>query len=127
MMRDLIVRLEAATGPDRELDGAVWCAAYGYHDLGWDGAGQRYEAPATGMGMLHQYARDIRPYTASLDAALTLVPEGSSWSVGNNSGAIVVCNGGISSGAWGYVDGSDAKSPALALCIAALRAREAQA
>ena len=78
--------------------------------VGWDsaqssGRGDRYGIPA---------------YTASLDAAMTLVPEGRWWSV----------NGGNRADVWasGYIDErwhATAATPALALTAAALRARAA--
>lgn len=58
----LAERVERATGADRELDGDIFCAL-GLAQL-IEGAFDAYRAPA---------------YTASLDAALTLVPEG--WSI----------------------------------------------
>lgn len=62
-LRALIARVEAAEGADRELDAAI---------------------PATlGVGMtVGEYlaaglsVRDPKPYTSSLDAAVSLVPEG---------------------------------------------------
>ena len=81
-------------------------------------------------------------YTTSLDAALTLVPEGWGWSVGDihppseavpNSGkpwAEIWVRGPKRTpkldGMWHSVEGRcgiNAATPALALCIAALRAR----
>lgn len=65
-------------------------------------------------------------YTASIDAALTLVPEGVEWRLGSAShrkGFVVTF--------WLPGDGGlvrihvDAPTPALTLCIAALRARSA--
>lgn len=61
-------------------------------------------------------------YTTSLDAALTLVPEGS----------YAKLQIGREGSGWAWVEMAEneavgyAKSPALALCLAALRAREAQ-
>lgn len=58
-MRDLIDRLEKATGPSVSLNRAIWCALNPGQD------------PTT-------YNGDPRwkPYTASIDAALTLKPDG---------------------------------------------------
>lgn len=58
-MRELIERLEKSTGPSRELDRLIGDAV---------GAPMGYTGDAIGLG----YAR----FTESLDAALTLVPEG---------------------------------------------------
>jgi len=67
---------------------------------------------------------DPLPYTASIDAALTLVPEGCGWEIYNTT-----CD---QPKVWAKVYGwpgcdeaarANATTPALALCIAALRAR----
>ena len=69
------------------------------------------------------YRIPILHYTTSLDAAMTLVPEGLLWAVERNP---------VSVQWWGSVydamedlTNSVAATPALALCIAALKAREA--
>lgn len=68
----------------------------------------------------------VRPYTTSLDAALSLVPEGCSWTVdvvqasdGPNSQAVIGGRGQDKPSGLGI-----GPTPALALCIAALRARQ---
>lgn len=102
-MTDLIARLEAATEGNRELDVEI-------HQL----RGFITDTPA--------------PYTQSIDAALTLIPDG--WTV-----SVMRFSDGE-----GYVELSDnqgrflvkgdteiyqeAATPALAICIAALKARE---
>ena len=111
-MRDLIERLEAATGPDRDLDIAIWRA------------GLRPDAPATFVPLpwLHNY-------TSSIDDALTLVPEGWKWSLfsaddrAKACAYIVPAMGRLPWPEW--VEDIHAATPALALCIAALKAREA--
>jgi hypothetical protein len=119
---DLIARLEKATGPSFELDEAIWCALNPDHDS-------------------TTYNGD--PYTQSLDAALTLVPEG--W-----SGTITIrptkfyaylCsdfNDDYAKVFWSHQPSkrepgtrkyphptSGSPTPAIALCIAALKARVA--
>lgn len=128
MHDELIARLEAATGADRELDAAIFDAigaplpqqAFSY-DLKLqpdpDKAGSyvmpigemlvRYEAPA---------------FTSSIDAALTLVPEGWLWRIMPSDFK------GWLAEAWtdDTLDGefgACAATPALAICIAALRAK----
>lgn len=119
-LSDLIARLEKATGPDRKLD----CAIYKFlgakppskkHPLYWIAPGNTTQ----------HYESLIRCYTASIDAALDLVPEG--WSVD-----LVQHRGNIGNVARVYNDGlSDeplfichaTKPLAIALCIAALKAR----
>jgi hypothetical protein len=58
--------------------------------------------------------RSIPAYTSSLDAALTLVPEGCDWQVNGHGSAWIFGSRHA---------GADGNSPALALCAAALRAR----
>lgn len=64
-MSDLIERLEKATGPDRKHDRAisVWLVENGCDPDG----------PDKGM---HPRLENVPHYTASIDAALTLVPGG---------------------------------------------------
>jgi hypothetical protein len=68
MMDELIARLEQATGPDRELDRQIKMAHAGW--LSTQGASAEQMVAAVG-GNLYD---DPLPYTASIDAALTLVP-----------------------------------------------------
>ena len=94
-------RVEALTGPCRETDAEVHHAI-----LQGIGTGLYGTQPS---------------YTASLDAAMTLVPEGHTWSADLNLGKKAF--------AWCYDDKMlsgrpcKAATPALALTAAALRAR----
>lgn len=102
--KGLIERLEAASGPDRQLDYLIADAVFGK------------VKPPFQRGHCEKY-------TASLDAAMTLVPEGhrNNWSLIGFDGL-----GGPSDLPW-QADVADcladAATPALALCIAALRAQ----
>ena len=100
-MTDLIARLEAAEGPDPRLDREIAVIQGGYKEVGW---------PA---------------YTTSMDAALTLVPEGHTYSfihrIGEYPEASVAAQ--PDAGFWSAVVAT-AATPALALCIAALKARD---
>jgi hypothetical protein len=110
-MTDLIglaERCEKATGPDRELEQDICDTVHG---------------PNYMPNVFQQDGSRIPRYTASLDAAMTLVPNGMGWSVNR-----------YASGTWAragvYEDNGrdpgyycDAATPALALCAAALRAR----
>lgn len=113
-LSELIERLEKAAGPDHELDCDI------YHL--W-----RKTAPAPLGGGIWTTDMEYAPaYTSSLDAALTLVPEGWCWrydsstfdaEVSDYSGRFLIeadkeCHGAN-------------KNPAIAICIAALRARAA--
>ena len=114
-------RCEAATGPDRELDAATsailrlgagygWALNYPHWFAGRDGRvhlavhGPNFQAPA---------------YTASLDAAMTLVPEDREWVIANYRSPKTVVRVGA-------FNQASAVTPALALCAAALRARAHQ-
>jgi hypothetical protein len=68
----LAERCEQTAGLDRKLDGAVWCAVNGYPFVKWDGAGVVWRGAD---GSIQHYPADrVPPYTASLDAAVTLYP-----------------------------------------------------
>lgn len=116
---ELAERCEAAAGPDRELDQDIALA------LGWSpipnptkagGLVGRWTQPDGTMSGMEGPPQ----WTASLDAALSLVPEGFDWTLGRT-------NGGLTIHAEVGGHGGDfmrfAESPALALCAAALRAR----
>ena len=89
----LAARCEAATGPDRELDAETAVAA------GW----------------ARWLDDECLAYTASLDAAVSLVPAG--W-----TGSIYLDGRGTlyRDDRWTFIDKSSA-TPALALCVAAQR------
>lgn len=108
MKDDLIARLEAATGPSFALDCEISKAA-----------GSAAWPP--------------RAYTASIDAALTLVPDGCGWSAGwgqilpdKPMGEARITRNAHFIGYdanYDVIVKANAATPALALCIAALRAR----
>lgn len=106
-MTSLITRLEAATGPDRELDLDIHVAIWGDNNL-------------RALGI------DTAPnYTASLDTARSLVPEGWSWFTGefskrvNHPAQAQLLNGSADP----KEHRAYAATPAIALTIAALKAR----
>ena len=137
-LEQLAARCEAAEGPDRELDIAIALAlsTYRYGDrVGrYYNAGPKYEGGLDCIGFVtHDESERIEPgnapdmlvpeFTASLDAALTLVPEG--WAVLlATSLAGSVCDVHTKplgkEGEWPAH--SRAATPALVLCAAALRA-----
>lgn len=117
MTRDeLIAALEAATGPSRELDEAI--AAFN--------AGATREVQPSGRVAFHKNGfwvsiGEVSPYTSSIDAALSLVPEGYHWAVSWGGAHL-----------WLHIEDmpisessrlAQHKFPAIALCIAALKAR----
>lgn len=109
---DLIAALEAAAGPSRELDALVWL----------------YVRPEEWQGMINHVSgppESYAPrYSFSIDVALTLVPDvlGTMWDVakypGEQAAAYVGQHGNPCR------EFVIAKTPALALCIAALKAGE---
>jgi hypothetical protein len=139
-MEDLIARLRAATGPDRELDAAIEAMLDGpaVRAAGGDiianeaGICRWQEPPPHGSGTGQWRAARLR-YTGSLDAALTLVPEGWTWHAGRHEtgcGHAYMHNGkphfvGVAAVPNPTRRSSEvrATTPAIALCIAALRAR----
>jgi hypothetical protein len=111
----LIARVEAATGPDRELDAEITWAAYPELALKWR---DKTEAFYTPQG---QRVR-VLPYTSSIDAAASLVPKWFGYLVGVDDDTPVASV---------FPPHADrhwvaASNPALALTAAALRARLAQ-
>jgi hypothetical protein len=139
---ELAERCEAAEGADRELDIAIALglpsATYGdkagrFYNAGpyYDGADDRIGFEAEdGSTVVPGGAPDmlVRPYTASLDAAMTLVPEGHKWVVQQND-SDKPGRQHFAELRRGHMTSYDkafpvwATTPALALCAAALRAR----
>lgn len=119
-MTDLIQQIEAARGPDRDLDGAIWIAIGGIDKRRVD----TWQSPP--CYPLAEYLRMAAPrFTSSLDAAQRVVP-GWFWRVGH---------GTVNPG-WAHLnrhhpDHCDTKdevtayaaTPELALCAAGLKAR----
>jgi hypothetical protein len=100
-MKELIGRLKAATGPDRKLDEAI------------------DEYAVTLLGLPPRVVPP--PYTASIDAALTLVPDGEDWHMQSHA-SVAACWASVGRFTRGPMLWKHA-TPAIALCIAALRAR----
>lgn len=128
---DLLARVEAATGPDRELDAALWLDFT-------PGATRRASTVKSSKGLWPDYTIDetreaggalivVPAYTASLDAALALVERvlpGWVWSVGN-----LASGGGqayLMRAQSAALIGGKASTPALALLAAMLKALMAQ-
>lgn len=129
-LRALAKRVEAATGPDRALDFAIMRVA------GWEEYVRHRGGLLAGIPCWrHPDGRIVEApfhYTASLDAAASLVPEGLSWQSGRRCHSDDGWFG--HSIVWEPSDPRDdeamrfmasAATPALALCAAALRARAA--
>lgn len=134
----LIARLEAATGPDRELDAMIGAACalvddfdpacliaplfYVGDDRGWI---HIYTGKIDPGVRHHKFSRAARLFTSSLDAALTLIPD-RMWD------HLIAFKCGI--GCYAFIKAPDLtiwesglyeKSGPIAFCIAALKARAA--
>lgn len=111
---ELAERTEAATGPSIHLDADIrdalgLCSDYSadWNGWGYDEHGHAIERPKA------------YPYTASIDCAMWLVPQNcvamvTSYSTGRGSADVTTIAKSF---------GSNAATPALALCAAALKAR----
>lgn len=117
---DLITRVEAATGADRELDDAIEAEIGDWINLG----GWQRKHKATGVVESYSY-RQAPAYTASLDAAMSLVPEGWCFTIGQSVGFSAVADLWIAGKVPGIHQAAD--TPAIALTAAALRARDVEA
>lgn len=104
---------ERATGPEYALDCAIWDAIYpGERDARFDkmtAKGQPYHMRLHKGCDMDGYVKPLRSFTASIDAALTLMPEGKGFAVMGNGAKVGRCIGA-------------AATPALALTAACLRA-----
>ncbi len=125
-MDALIQRVEAATGPDRELDAMVRAAAERVSFVKMIGK----SAFRTSGGDRGLY--DTPAYTASLDAAVSLVPSGCllvamSDIAADGMPGVCLCSDTSASPPvehWGISIAANRQAAlALALCAAALRAR----
>jgi len=145
---DLIERLTKATWPDRELDCLIW-AAINDHDVRYDSNGSVVAIPRPrptkefrigfiDHGMVERnfytagYPSSATPtYTASLDAALTLVPEGLYWLVSEGRTRETEPLGGAQVFRPSYLvkplAEAEHESAVIALVIVALKARAALA
>ena len=127
-LQELIARLEKATEGSRELDAEIAVVS---------GEFLHGKVSKTRPWLVTQAGINREPprYSASIDAALTLVPEDFQWLVRDDERG-GFCN--VTSPDFVAIEGSNgqdesigkrfptyAATPALALCIAALRARAA--
>lgn len=113
-IKSLIERLEKAPGPSRELDKEIAesCGWERNEDDFWRHK-DRYWA---------REAFDYPPnFTSSIDAALTLVPQKYDWYLHMIDEVYNACVGPI--GTFSGTSSVIGATPAIALCIAALRAR----
>ena len=104
-MNDLLAKLQCATGPSRFLDEAI------ARGCGW----------VTEDKSSEWMDEHLPRYSLSIDAALLLVPDGLNYVLRSLQGHAEARVGGWKDG-YQIKDGHHA-FPAIALCIAALRAR----
>lgn len=106
-MQDLIVRLEQATGPNRDLDRDLWfCLVPEMEGCWphWSGLERRSICPR---------------FTGSIDIALALIPKGMCWLIAFGGFARITRGLGDEQVVWSVT----AATPAIAMCVAALKAR----
>lgn len=104
--------------PSRRLDLDIACGALGFESDS-DFSTGRYGVRPAGRIWWYSTLSEIKAFTSSLDAAVTLVPEGWSGRIGLVGWASVLDGACINDF---HCRG---RTPALALCAAALRARAA--
>lgn len=129
-MSDLITRLEEAAEGSRELDAAIW---YAVHEPDVDYPGIRTEQTEQGPREVltcelgSKWADDVGRYTTSIDAAYALaervLPEMNCIGFDKTPSGVeaYVSRNNVDSGHW-VVTGEHPSSPALAICLAILRA-----
>lgn len=130
-IQEVIAKLEAATEGSRELDFRIQCAAAPSNDLPMGHTSASLLVSAERIGDWSGACRlsDCPLYTTSIDAALTLVPKPYEFLVragakkGDADGDRRPFANCMHPRSDGPMYGANAATPALALCIAALRAR----
>jgi hypothetical protein len=147
VLEGLAARCESASGPDRELDALIRAAVFAPTGAAVaqspiNGAWCTYHGEYQGKPRLYEYPglnqeRRLGEFTASLDAAMTLVPEECGWIAGWGQvlpdepmgGAQITRHARFIGYGENYdtIAVAEAVTPALALCAAALRAAAAKA
>jgi hypothetical protein len=130
-IQSLLSRLKASTEGSRELDMDIRCAiglpdTFCYHKVVcWHRKADGWWDCETDDGFLHFEAADTPHYTTLVDAALSLVPEGWTWVVSWQGGKPWAAVGEGEGEPWREWSPDHAATPAIALVVAALRARGA--
>jgi hypothetical protein len=129
--QSLIAKMSDATEGSRELDAEIWLSVTPHEIRDYDGTTtlkNRYvEVAGEWFCWLDNLREKVPACTTSLDAAVSLIPEGWAWDITSSGDACLTLpgNGFLSDRGdaekWG--DGKT-PTPTLAICIAALRARE---
>lgn len=118
-MKELIDLVERAPGPDRRIDGRIALVVDPdrFKELQLD-ADSDMAALASVFG--------VPRYTESIDAALLIVPANSDWSIEPDGCWVRWMGKKDVEEAQGVLCGRDRKATAIAICLAALRARACQ-
>jgi len=127
MTNPLIVQLEKASGPSFALDCAITEALlpdewFGSKVESWFGHGRGVYGCNTADGIRHLDCLRAGKYTTSIDAALALVPDGLDFVIRSLRGHAEARVGGAKDEY--LIKGGEHITPAMALCIAALKARD---
>lgn len=121
---------EKLIGPDREMDLAILRATSGKQWRWSDSATFEPETVITwdqyGPGAVGNPYFQLEEFTASIDDAVALIPEGFLWKLGYSRHVPHVADLTDYVNHTGRYDGVSDHSRALALCAAALRARASQ-
>lgn len=126
-MDELISKLEALTEPCRECDGELLCAGLGWEKR-WNDLWNTFTFH---KGETWQGLGTVPKFTASIDAAMTLADPGAGlylnryWLLDGEAWSCSLVTGGIPNNPSQTFEMMDAPTPAIALCIAALKARAA--
>lgn len=127
-LSDLIARLEAAKEGSRELDALIFTEVFEAELRPWSPT-RRVRTLwwfKRNSEQVLRYGKDSHPhYTTSLDAALTLVPENMRIEL-IGSGSAWRCEVRHFTAYERVAEYFGAPTPALALCIAALKARDSK-
>ena len=107
-------------GPSRQLDLDIACGALGFESDSDFSVG-RYVVRPAGRNWWSSTLSEIKAFTASLDAAVTLVPEGVCWAIKHLPPNPPRAN--VWSRDFGIEENAGGTTMALALCAASLRAR----
>lgn len=130
LLTELIAALEKATGPDRELDAKIYCFVNGLSLVKFNKNESIQHQPVrdNAGGTYHTMLTPPPHYTASIDAAMTLVPDGDPWTLGQSiyhmHWTAIINEFGPGQTIRSRGSGGS-PFPAIALCIASLEARAA--
>lgn len=116
MTSSLLSRLQSLTGPDREIDAEI-ALAFGWTHTKLPRDGRAYWRKPGVTDWWDRVSNGPPRYTASIDAALMLLPDETPWQMQTSP------NGSFNAYVWD-VPGESNATPAIALCIAFEKAKE---